>query len=292
MIIPWPPGGSGDILGRLLADRMSTPLKQQVVVDNRGGSNGMIGARIVAKAEPDGYTIMFCAITTHVTNPAIYTDLGYDTINDFAPITQIAETPLVIVVHPSFSPRTVSDLISLAKAQPGKISYGSFGLGSISHLAGELFNLMASVKLAAIPYRGGGPALIDVLGAQVPMAILGITPVLPHVNIGKLRGIAVTGLQRSKQLPDLPTVAETPVLKGFNATMMYGMWTPANTQPEIISRLHDVVVKILQLPELRSRFEREGASDPIGTSPEEMGKFIKTEMEKIAKLVKISGITH
>jgi tripartite-type tricarboxylate transporter receptor subunit TctC len=233
---------------------------------------------------------MFNGITTHVINPAIYADLGYHTINDFAPITEIAETPLVIVAHPSFSPKTVGDLITVANAQPGGISYGSFGLGSISHLAGELFNQMAGVNLVHVPYRGGGPALIDVLGGQVPMAILGITPVLPHINAGKLRGIAVTGLQRAKQLPTLPAVAETPALKGFNATIMYGMWAPANTSREVISHLHDVVANILQLPQVRSRFEHEGASDPTPTSPEETARFIKAEMEKVAKLVKVAGI--
>ena len=290
MVIPWPPGGTNDILGRLLADRMSGALKQQVIVDNRGGSNGLIGAEVVAKSAPDGYTIMFHSITSHVTNPTVYKKLGYDTISDFAPITQIAWVPLVIVVHPSFPAKTVRDLINLAKARPGEINYASFGTGSMSHLAGELLKAMAKIDMVHVPYKGGGPALINTLGGQVVVYFSSITPSLPHIQAGKLRALGVTGPRRSKQLPQVPTVAETPGLKEYDATIMYAMWAPAKTPPEIIARLNSEIVKILQIPDFRSRLEQEGASDPIGNSPEEMAKFIRADMEKLAKLVKAAGI--
>lgn len=290
MVVPWPPGGTNDILGRALAEPLGRALGQQVLVDNRGGSNGVIGAEAVARATPDGYTFMFHSITSHVTNPAVYKKLGYDTIGDFAPVTQIAWVPLLIVVHPSFPPRNVRDLTALAKARPGDINYASFGTGSMSHLAGELLKTMAKIDITHIPYKGGGPALVDALAGHVPVYFSSIAPSLPHVQTGRLRALAVTGSARSKQLPDVPTVAETPGLKDYDATIMYAVWVPAKTPQDVITRLHGAIVKVIQTPEFRQRLDREGASDPIGNSPQQMAATLNADMQKLARLVKASGV--
>src|SRR5687768_17202986 len=209
MVVPWPPGGTNDILGRALAEPLGRALGQQVIVDNRGGSNGVIGAEAVARAPGDGYTIMFHSITSHATNPAVYKKLGYDTINDFTPITQIAWVPLLIVAHPSFPARNVRELIAIARARPGEVNYASFGQGSMSHLAGELLKAMAKIDIVHIPYKGGGPALVDALAGHVPVYFSSIVPSLPNIKAGRLRAIAITGAERSKQLPDVPSVSET-----------------------------------------------------------------------------------
>ena len=290
MVVPWPPGGTNDILGRALAEPLGRALNQQVIVDNRGGSNGVIGAEVVARAPGDGYTIMFHSITSHVTNPAVYRKLGYDTIADFTPITQIAWVPLVIVVHPSFPPRNVRELIALARSQPGQINYASFGQGSMSHLAGELLKMMAKIDIVHIPYKGGGPALIDALAGHVPVYFSSIAPSLPHIKAGRLRALAMTGIERSKQLADVPTVAETPGLKGYDATIMYAIWAPAKTPAEIVGRLHGAIVKVLQTPQFRERLDFEGASAPIGNSPEQMAATIRSDMQKLTRLVEVSGL--
>ncbi len=290
MVVPWPPGGATDILGRTLAEPLSRALGQTVIVDNRGGSNGIIGAEAVARALPDGYTIMFHIITSHVTNPAVYKKLNYDTLNDFAPITRIAWTPMVIVLHPAFPPKTVSDLVTLAKSRPGQVDYASFGIGSMSHLAGELFNGMANVRLVHVPYKGGAAALIDTIAGHVPLNFAGITPSLPHINAGKLRALAVTGKVRSKQLPEVPTVAATRGLDNYEATNTFATWAPAKIPPEIIARLNNAIVKVMQTPEFKQRLEREGASEPIGDTPEQMAAAVRAEMAKLTRLVKTAGV--
>ncbi|MDB5867400.1 MAG: hypothetical protein JWO70_5206 [Betaproteobacteria bacterium] len=290
MVVPWPPGGTNDILGRALAEPLGRNLGQQVIVDNRGGSNGVIGAEAVARAPGDGYTIMFHSITSHVTNPAVYKKLSYDTINDFTPVTQIAWVPLLIVAHPSLPASSVRELIAIAKAHPGQVNYASFGQGSMSHLAGELLKTMAKIDIVHIPYKGGGPALIDTLAGHVPLYFSSIAPSLPAVKAGRLRALAVTGSERSKQLPDLPTVAETPGLKGYDATVMYAVWAPAKTPADIVSRIHDATVKVLQTAQFRERLDFEGASAPIGNSPEQMAATIRADMAKLAKLVEVSGL--
>ncbi len=290
MVVPWPPGGANDILGRELAEHMTRLLGQQVIVDNRGGANGVIGAEAVARAVPDGYTFMMHSLTSHATNPAIYKKLNYDTINDFAPVTQVAWLPLMIVVHPSFPAKTVRDLVQLAKAHPGAISYASFGTGSMSHLAGELLKVMAKIDITHVPYKGGGPALIDTVAGQVPVYFAGVTTGLSNVQAGRLRALAVTGSTRSKPLPDVPMVGETPGLKGYEASVTYAAWTPAKTSPEIINRLNATIIKAMQAPEFRARLDREGCSDPIGGTPEMLAAAQRSEIEKLAKIVKAAGI--
>jgi tripartite-type tricarboxylate transporter receptor subunit TctC len=291
MVVPWPPGGTNDILGRALAEPLGRVLNQQVIVDNRGGSNGMIGAEVVARAPGDGYTIMFHSITSHVTNPAFYKKLAYDTVKDFTPVTQIAAVPLVIVVHPSFPARSVRELVTLAKAKPGQINYASFGQGSMSHLAGELLKTMAAIDIVHIPYKGGGPALVDALAGHVPVYFSSIAPSLPHVKSGRLRALAVTTVERSKQLPQVATVAESPGLKGYDASIMYAVWAPAKTPSEIVNRLHGAIVKVIYTPDFRERLDREGASDPIGNRPEQMAATIEGDMKRLAKLVQAAGVT-
>lgn len=291
MVVPWPPGGTNDIFGRALAEPLGRALNQQVIVDNRGGSNGVIGAELVARAPGDGYTIMFHSITSHVSNPAVYRKLGYDTINDFTPITQVAWVPLVIVAHPSFPAKNVRELIAVAKNRPGQVNYASFGQGSMSHLAGELLKTMAGIDMVHIPYKGGGPALVDTLAGHVTLYFSSIAPSLPHIKSGRLRALAVTGSERSKQLPEVPTVAETPGLKAYDATIMYAVWAPAKTPPEIVNRLHGAIAKVIQTPEFRERLAREGASEPIGNRPEQMAETIRADMKKLGKLIEASGVT-
>jgi tripartite-type tricarboxylate transporter receptor subunit TctC len=290
MVVPWPPGGANDILGRELAEHMTRLLGQQVVVDNRGGANGVIGAELVARAVPDGYTFMMHSLTSHATNPSIFRKLNYETFNDFATVTQVASVPLMIVVHPSFPAKTVRELVQLAKAKPGSISYASFGTGSMSHLAGEMLNVMAKIETTHVPYKGGGPALIDTVAGQVPVYYAGVTTALSNVQAGRLRAVAVTGATRSKPLPNVPTVAETPELKGYEASVTYAVWLPAKTSPEIISRLNATVIKAMQAPEFKARLDREGCSDPIGGTPEATLQVLRSEVEKLAKLVKVAGI--
>ncbi len=290
MVVPWPPGGANDILGRELAEHMTRLLGQQVIVDNRGGANGVIGAEAVARAAPDGYTFMMHSLTSHATNPAIYKKLNYDTINDFAPVTQVAWLPLMIVVHPSFPAKTVRDLVQLAKANPGAISYASFGTGSMSHLAGELLKVMAKIDITHVPYKGGGPALIDTVAGQVPVYFAGVTTGLSNVQAGRLRALAVTGSTRSKPLPDVPMVSETPGLKGYEASVTYAAWVPARTSPDIINRLNAAIIKAMQAPEFKARLDREGCSDPIGGTPETLAAAQRSEIEKLAKIVKAAGI--
>jgi tripartite-type tricarboxylate transporter receptor subunit TctC len=290
MVVPWPPGGTNDILGRALAEPLGRALGQTVIIDNRGGSNGVIGADAVARAPADGYTIMFHSITSHVTNPYVYKKLSYDTVNDFTPVTQIAWVPLVIVAHPSFPAKNVRELIAVAKAQPGQVNYASFGQGSMSHLAGELLKMMAKIDIVHIPYKGGGPALIDALAGHVPVYFSSIAPSLPNIKAGRLRALGLTGSDRAKQLPDVATVAETPGLKGYDATIMYAVWAPAKTSPEIVNRVREAIVKVIHTPQFKERLDFEGASAPIGNTPAQMAATIQSDMKKLSQLVQVSGL--
>jgi hypothetical protein len=290
MVIPWPPGGANDILGRVLASALTKTLGQNVVIENRPGANGLMGADVVAKAANDGYTLMFHSITSQVTNPAFYKSIPYDSIQDFAPITQIAAIPLVIVANPSLQASSVDELVKLAKSQPNMINYASFGNASISHLAGELFNKLGGVSLVHVSYKGSGPAMTDTVGGQVPLFFASIAPSLPLIQSGKLNALAVTSLTRSKQLPNVPTVAESILFKGYEAVGMFAVWAPKNTPTEIIMLLNRAIKTAMISTDFKSAIENLGATDPIGNSPEEMAKTILSDMEKLTNLVKSAGI--
>ena len=290
LVVPWPPGGGIDTVGRWMAQKLADPLGQQVVVDNRGGQSGVIGADHVAKSPADGYTIMVHTITGHVINPAFYGKLPYDTERDFSSVTLIASAPHIIVAHPSLPVKTLKELIALAKARPGQIDFASFGAGSTSHLSGELFKSMTGVNLVHIPYKGGGPALIDTLAGHVPLYFSGLPASLPHVRSGKLRGLAVTGAVRSKQIPEMPTVDEAAGTKGYVSELMYGVLAPAGVPREIIARLKSEFVKILNMPDIRERLASIGAGDPVINTPEQMDAYVRSELPKWAKILRAAGI--
>ena len=285
-IVPQPPGGTSDILARVLAQKLSENLHQQVIIDNRAGASGTIGTDIAAKATPDGYTIVL-VYTTHATTPGIYGKLPYDPIADFAPITIATAAPLYLVVHPKIPVASVPELIAYGKTRPGELNFSSAGNGSGSHLAGELFNTMTGVKLTHIPYKGSGPAITELIGGQVQLMFAGIVPIEPHVRAGRVRGIAVSSAKRSLAMPQVPTIAESG-LPGFEVVGWYGVLAPAHTPHAIIVRLHREFLNILQTPEIRDRLLREGA-EPVGNSPAQFTEFLRTDIARWAKVIRQAG---
>lgn len=286
-ILPFPPGGGTDTLGRAIGNRLSEALGQQVVMDNRPGGGANIGAEIAAKSPPDGYTL-FMVTTAHTVNATLYRRLGYDLVRDFAPVSLLASTAQVVVVHPSVPVRTLKELIALAKARPGQLDFASSGSGSAPHLAGELFSSMAGIKLNHIPYKGGGPAVVALVSGEGAVGFTTTPSVIYHLKSGRLRGLAVTSAQRSPFLPDLPTVSEAGV-PGYEAGAWYGMLVPAGTPKEIISRLHAESVKVLTVQDVKARLDATGLA-PIGSTPEAFGAHIRSEVEKWGKVVKATGM--
>ena len=287
MIVAYPPGGGTDIVGRMMAQKMSENFAQTVVIDNRGGAAGSIGSEIAAKSAPDGYTILMGNVAPNAINVSLYAKLGYDPVRDFEPVSLVASTPNILVVHPTLAVKTVSDLIALAKAKLGTLNYPSAGLGSSSHLAGELLDSIAGVKMVHIPYKGGGPALTDLLGGQMQLMFATMPAAMPHVRSGKLRAVAVTSAKRSQAMPELPTIGET--LKGYEASTWYGVLAPARTPRPIVTKLHGEIVKILGVAETRDKLLLQGF-EPVGGTPAEFGAYIKSEIEKWGKVVKAAGI--
>ena len=287
MIVPWPPSGTVDILGRTLAQKFSENLGQPVVVDNRAGANGMIGSEAAARAQPDGYTILVENITGHAINATLQNKLPFDSQRDFAHISLLAWVPNGVVSLPSLPARNIGELIRLARAQPGKLTYASFGVGSSAHLTGELLKIQAGVDLLHVPYKGGAPAIADLLAGQVSIYI----PVLPSVvalaKSGRLQLLAVTGAKRSSAMPDVPTVAESG-LPGFEASNRFGLMAPAGTPPEIVNRLNAEAAKALQSPDVREKLAALGFEIESST-PQEFATRLKSETEKWAKVVKASG---
>lgn len=288
MIIGFPPGGGTDIIGRIVAQRMGEGLKQQIIPDNRGGAAGQIAAELTAKAPPDGYTVMMAHIAAISILPSLYPRLPYDPVRDFAPISLVAISPQLVVAHPSLPAKNIKELIALAKARPGQIHFSSVGNGTVQHLAGELFNLQAGVKMVHVPYKGGGPAVIDLVAGHVQLSFDVIPVVVSHVKAGKLRPIAVTSEKRTPLMPDVPTVNESG-LKGFDLSTWWGLVAPAGVGKEVVARLHGETVKALQLPDVRERIAANGA-DPVGNSPEEFATFIRNERTKYARIVKEANI--
>ena len=285
-IVGFPPGGTNDIVARVLAPKLGEYLGQQVVVDNRGGANTAIASEMFVRMPPDGYTIMLNA-PGHATNPALM-KLNFDPIRDFAFITIAAESQNLLVVHPSLPVKTVKELIAISKKHPGQINYGSSGVGTTVHLSAELFQHMTGAKWVHIPYKGGGPALVGLLGGEASVYFGNVPTVIRQARDGKLRAIATTGTKRTPAAPDIPTVAESGV-PGYEVTTFYGVSAPAKTPRAIIDRLHSEIVRALGSPDVREKLQGLGA-DPVGNTPEQYAAFMQAEIAKWDKVIKTAGI--
>ncbi len=285
-IVPFAPGGPNDILARIVGKRLSEAWGQQAIVDNRGGGGTVIGTEIAARATPDGYTLLMVS-SSHAVNVTLVPKLPFDTLRDFAMVTRIAASPNVLVVNVNVPAQSVRELIQLAKAKPGGIAYASGGTGAATHLAGELLNIMGGVKMIHVPYKGAGPATVDLLSGQVQWMFGTILPTLPHIRSGRLRALAVSGEQRAAALPDVPTVADT--LPGFEATSWYGIAAPAATPKTVIVKLRTEVARLLALPDMREQLIAQGA-DPVGDTPEQFTAHFREQVAKWGKVVREAGI--
>ena len=286
MLIPWPPGGSNDVAGRIVAPRLSEALGQQVTIENRGGAAGTVGADVVARAEPDGYTLMLHSVT-HLSNAALYPKLPYDTVRDFTPIGMVSTQPTLLVVHPSFPIRSVKDLIALARAKPKQVLYGSAGNGSAPHLSMTLFSSMARVELEHVPYKGGGPALAGLLSGEVPLMLATVPSVMGQVKAGRLRAVATTSARRLPMLPDIPTVSESG-LPGYEMSPWMGMWGPSRLPRPIADQVNRMLAKVLSTPDVRDQFLQQGL-EPMAMSVDDFAALIPREIERYARLIKLSG---
>jgi len=287
MVVPSSAGGGTDIVARIIAPELSKRLGQQVVIDNRPGAGTMIGIEVAAKSPPDGYTLLM-GLSTLAINSALYKKVPYDPQRDFAPITQAISSASIIVVHPSVPVKTLKELIAFARARPGQINYASAGTGTYPHMTMELFLSMAKLKMVHIPYKGTGPAMIDMVAGQVATMAATILTGMPQIRAGRLRPLGITSAARSPIVPDIPTVAEAG-LPGYESVQWYGMLAPARTPRDIITRLHGEATRVLQQPEIKARFAGDGA-DPVGSSPEEFTRYIQSELTKWAKVARDAGI--
>jgi len=288
IIVPFPAGGIADLFGRVIGQKFSESWGQPVVVDNRPGAGGNIGAEIVAKSPPDGYTLVTGSIGTHAVNVSLFSKLPYDPIRDFAPVSLIMEAEGLLVVHPSVPAKTVKELIALARSRPGQLSYASAGHGTAAHLAGELFKSMAKVDMVHVPYKGNVPAITDLIAGQTSLLFATMPTVLPQVQAGRLRALAVTSSARSPAAPELPTIAEA-ALPGYSVTNWIGVFAPAGTPREIILKLNAEIVRTMQAPDIQKRLLNEGAKF-TPWSPDQFASFVKAELAKWAKVVKEAGI--
>lgn len=286
LIVPLAAGGAMDTIARGVSVRLTDNLGQSVVVDNRGGGGGTVGAGIAKAADPDGYTLIMMSATS-VIRPLLYS-ANYEMFRDFSPISQVTAQPYLLVVHPSIPAKTVQELVAYAKANPGKLNYASAGQGSIIHLASELFRVQTGTRMVHVPYKGMGAAYPDLISGNTQLAMASVVSAQPHVRAGRLRGIAVTGPQRSKSSPEFPTIAESGV-KGYAVTNWYGLLAPAKTPRPVIERLHKEVVRVLTLPDVVKRFNADGA-DPLSSTPKEFAAHIRSESQKWARVIKEAGI--
>jgi tripartite-type tricarboxylate transporter receptor subunit TctC len=287
MIVAYPPGGGTDQVGRVMAEQLTQTLGQQVVVDNRGGATGNIGTELAARAAPDGYTLLMGNVAPNAVNVSLFKKLGFDPVKDFAPVSLVAITPNILVTHPSVPVKTIKELIALAKAKPGALNFPSAGVGSSSHLAGELLKSLAGISMVHVPFKGGGPALVATIAGEVQIMFATLPAAMPHVKSGKVRPVAVTTTKRSQAMPELLTIAESGV-KGYDAATWYGLLAPAGTPKAIVDRLHGDSVKILAGP-TRQRLEAQGF-EPDGGTPAAFAAYIKAEITKWAKVIKDAGI--
>jgi len=286
VIVPFPPGGGVDGAGRLISQKLAEALGKQFIVDNRAGANGMIGSELAAKSAKDGYTLMVNG-ANFVTTPSLYAKVTYDPVKDFDPISLLALAPNVLVVHPSLPVKSVKDLVALARARPGQVNFAGSGSGSTPHLAAELFNTLAKVKMVHVPYRGTGPAIMGLMSGEASVMFMPTTNAVPLVKAGRLRALAVTTQQRVPAMPNLPTVAESG-LKGYESSQWYGVWAPAGTPTEVLGLLNTHIVKIMQAPDMRQRMTVEGLV-AVGSTREQFASHIKTEIAKWANVIKQSG---
>lgn len=286
-VVPYPPGGGTDVIARIVQPRLQALLGQAVVIDNKGGAGGSIGTDIVAKSTPDGYTVLF-TLNSHTVNPAIYAKLPFDTQKDFEPVGLVASLPQILAANPQFSANSVAELVAQAKAKPGGLSYASVGIGSPGHLAGELFNLRAGISTAHVPYRGGGPAVTDVMGGQVPLLWVSIPAAAQHVKSGKLKALAVSTLKRSAAFPDVPTMQEAGVAD-FEVDSWYAMFVPAKTPKAVIDKLNAALNAVLKEPDIREKLLAQG-SEAVGGTPEALARAVSIELPKWAKLAKDANI--
>ncbi len=286
LVTPFPPGGGTDILSRALAPRLTDYLGSAVIVENRAGAGGMVGIEAVAKSAPDGYTVMLVSGSLTIL-PSLFANVRYDAVKDFAPITLATRQPYIAVVHPSLPARTFRDFLALARARPGQITYASAGSGGAGHLGVELLKTMVKVKLVHVPYRGAGPALIDLLGGHVSLMFASTPSSMPHVKTGRLRALAMTGAQPSAAMPDVQTIAASGV-PGFETYGWYGLLVPAGTPPSIITRLHATILKAMAAPEVSERIVADG-SEKVGNTPEQFAEYIKRDIPRWAKVIKESG---
>ncbi len=287
MVVPFPPGGGIDTVARIISPRLGDSLGQPIVIDNRsGGAGGTVGTEFVAKAAADGYTLL-ATFASHAMNAALYTRLGFDTLNDFAPITLIATVPNILVVNPSLPVKTVKELIALAKKRPGEILYASVGSGTPAHLSAELFNSMAGIRMTHVAYKGAAPSMVALISGETQLTFTTVLVALPHVQSGRLRAIAVASLKRSAVMTDVPTIDESG-LRGYASTAWYGLLAPAKTPAPIVGQLNRETIKVLQAPETRASFLKLGA-EPVGNTPDQFAGIIKAEIEKWRKVVQATG---
>ena len=288
LIVPFAPAGSTDVTARIVAQKLTEGWKQQVIVENRAGAGGNIGADAVAKASPDGYTLLLATTGVMSINHRLYRNLSFDALRDFAPVTQIGALPLILIVHPSLPARSVKDLVAIARARPGELSYASSGVGSATHMTTELFRMLARVDIVHVPYKGSGQAMADLIGGQVGVAFDQITSSLPQVEAGKLRALAVTSAKRFASVPNLPTVAEAGV-PGYESVSWNGIAAPAGTPREIVVRVQEQVARAIQAPDVKERFFKDGI-EGIGSTPDQFAQHIRSERAKWEKVVDAAGI--
>lgn len=286
VVVPFAPGGAVDLVARTVAPKLNETFGQAVVVDNRGGAGGTIGTDIVAKARPDGHTLLVASMGVAV-NAVLYPRLPYDTVKDLAPVTTLGEQPNIVVTHPAVAAKSLGDLLALARSKPGQVSYGSGGIGSNSHLATVLFTQMAGLEMLHVPYKGLGPAIAEVVGGQVQVVISNVSTAVPHVKSGRLRLLAVTAEKRFPLFPETPTVSEAGV-PGYESSGWYGMWVTAGTPQSIVGALNREMTKILNAPAVQEQFSAQGLQ-PIPTSPEAFGRRVQEEIRKWGPVVKASG---
>jgi tripartite-type tricarboxylate transporter receptor subunit TctC len=290
LIITWPVGGFADTLGRAVASQLGPILGQQIVVENRGGANGMIGADAVAKAAPDGYTLMFQSVTSHAINPTMYSKTPYSTEKDIVPLAVVASVPMLLVANPNLPAKNIAELIALAKKKPDELSYASFGNGSASHLAGELFTNQAGIKMTHVPYKGGAPAITDTLSGQVQMSFSAFGVALPHVKSGKLIALGTTGPTRAKLLPDVPTIEEAGNLKGYEMSIVYAVWAPAGVPAPIVSKLSKALEQVVASAAFKEKLVNDGGEVMNISTPAESNAYFQKEMQRLSKIVKDGNI--